>query len=498
MGALDLAKLTVAARPRTSWEGIDLGFVMAREWFLPLWGLWWLGALPLNLLLVLLLGGESWLALLLSWWLKPLYEPPLLFWLSRALFGERLPLRKVLRQWPVIVRPRLLANLTWARLNPSRSFHMPVALLERLGSTTRRDRIRVLGRGQQAGFWLTYMGIHFELALELSCIVLLLALLPEELQWLDWRSLLLHPGSLEQWLQYAADLLAMSLIAPFYVAGGFGLYLVRRIELEAWDIEIVFRRMQERHQNRSHSPSKGATAVLLALGLAVSGSVQEVQAQQISASEAQRAVQEVLADDAFGKREMETYWEYVGGSRDDSVFSIDLLVDFFEGFFQGIARVGELLLWVGGALLLVFFAYRIARNRQWLQPEWALPGRKASAPPAELFGLDLRPESLPADLVKETLALLRQGQQRAALSLLYRGSLVRLVHAPGMEIPAGATEGECLRLVRAGRPEREADFFRRLTHSWLHMAYGHRPLAAGGIEALCRDWRTLYGTDHAE
>ncbi len=224
--------------------------------------------------------------------------------------------------------------------------------------------------------------------------------------------------------------------------------------------------------------------------------MQEAQAGRISASEAQRVVQEVLADDAFGKRETETYWEYVGGSRDDSVFSFDLLIDFFAGFFQGVARVGEVLLWVGGALLLVFFAYRIARNRQWLLSGSALLGKKAGARPAELFGLDVRPESLPADLVGEALALLQRGRHREALSLLYRGSLARLIHEPGMEIPAGATEGDCLRMVRAGRPEGEADFFRRLTRSWLRMAYGHLPPAAGRIEVLCRDWGTLYGRNH--
>lgn len=488
----------VAARPRSSWEGIDLGFAMAREWFLPLWGLWWLGALPLNLLLVLLLGGEFWLVLLLSWWLKPLYEPPLLFWLSRALFGERLPLRGFLRQWPAIVRPRLPANLIWARLNPNRSFHLPVALLEKLGGKARRDRIAVLGRRRQAGFWLTYMGVHFEFALELSCVALLLVLLPEELRWLDWNRLLLDPGALEQWLQYAADLLAMSLIAPFYVAGGFGLYLARRIELEAWDIEIAFRRMRDRHRNRARRPLKGAAAVLLALGLAVPGPAPQAQAQRITPEEAQRVVQEVLADDAFGNRETETYWEYVGGSTDESVFSFDLPMDIFQGFLQGAARVGEALFWIGGALLLVYLAYRIVRGRQWLQPGSAPPGGTAGAPPAELFGLDLRPESLPPDPAGAALALLQQGRQRAALSLLYRSSLSRLLHEPGMEVTAGATEGDCLGLVRAGRPEAEADFFRRLTRSWLRTAYGHLPPAPGRIEALCRDWRTLHGGAHGE
>lgn len=35
------------------------------------------------------------------------------------------------------------------------------------------------------------------------------------------ESFILTPGSLEEWLQHIGSLLAMSLIAPFYVAGGF-------------------------------------------------------------------------------------------------------------------------------------------------------------------------------------------------------------------------------------------------------------------------------------
>jgi hypothetical protein len=35
---------------------------------------------------------------------------------------------------------------------------------------------------------------------------------------------------------------AVAFLEPFYVAAGFGLYLNRRVELEAWDIEQEFRR----------------------------------------------------------------------------------------------------------------------------------------------------------------------------------------------------------------------------------------------------------------
>jgi hypothetical protein len=40
-------------------------------------------------------------------------------------------------------------------------------------------------------------------------------------------------------LSYAA---AVLFLEPFFVAAGFGMYLNRRAELEAWDIEQEFRR----------------------------------------------------------------------------------------------------------------------------------------------------------------------------------------------------------------------------------------------------------------
>ena len=40
--------------------------------------------------------------------------------------------------------------------------------------------------------------------------------------------------------------LSVSLLEPIYVAAGFGLYLHRRTQLEAWDVELVFRRLAAR------------------------------------------------------------------------------------------------------------------------------------------------------------------------------------------------------------------------------------------------------------
>ena len=48
-------------------------------------------------------------------------------------------------------------------------------------------------------------------------------------------------------LALTAAMTAQAEVAPgFYVGAGFGLYLNRRVRIEAWDIEIVLRRMQAR------------------------------------------------------------------------------------------------------------------------------------------------------------------------------------------------------------------------------------------------------------
>ncbi|MET0050529.1 MAG: hypothetical protein ABW095_05540, partial [Candidatus Thiodiazotropha sp.] len=234
---MELDRIAIKLRPRNSWEGIDLGFAMGQSWFRPLWLLWLGSALPVMLVLTLL-PLPLWLSGLLLWWLKPLYEPPLLYWLSRRVFSEELSLKSVFRSWRRIVLPQLFAALTWRRFMGSRSFFMPVVVLEGLRGKRRAERIRVLGRSTQAGFWLTLVGIHIETILQIGLLVLIFSLIPEDLLWTDWQTYLFEPDLATEWLQHFVATLVMSLFAPFYVAGGFALYLTRRSQLEAWDLEL--------------------------------------------------------------------------------------------------------------------------------------------------------------------------------------------------------------------------------------------------------------------
>ncbi len=488
---MDLARLALAMRPRGPWEGIDLGFAMARRWFLPLWRLWWVVALPFALVTALLFPDRPWLAIVLLWWGKPLYEPLLLFWLSRALFGQRPGLGQSLRQWRAILQAQPLAYLTWRRFSPSRSLYMPVGLLERLRGAQRRTRVEVLGRGQQGGFWLTLVAFHFEMLLQIALLVLLVLALPEELQWLDWELLFFEPGPFELWLQIGVDLLGMSLIAPFYVSAGFALYLTRRSELEAWDIEIGFRRLRERRASRA------AAWLLPLLGLGLAGlPAPPAAATEPNPEQARALIAEVLAQPDFGRSETSGYWKYIGEEEVDDATGGSGFWDWLEGFEQGLAEVGELLLWFGAGILLGYLFYRSASAGGWLRRrEPPLPA--SAQAPATLFGLELEGDRLPADPVAEARRLLAAERPREALSLLYRGSLAALL-ARRLEIPGSATEGECLALVAAQRPAPEVALFRRLTAAWISLAYGHQIPGREPLEALCREWPAVFGGRHGD
>ncbi|MGD8588750.1 MAG: DUF4129 domain-containing protein [Chromatiales bacterium] len=491
---MDLTSLRVNLRPRTAWEGIDLGFVLARHWFLPLWLLWLVGALPVFLLLNLLLPIEAWLAGLLAWWFKPLYEPPLVFWLGRAVFADPPNTSELRRRWWRLVWPQLFANLTWRRLNSTRSFDMPVTVLEGLRGKPRSLRIRVLGRGQHAASWLTFIGIHFEVILELGLLILLVMLVPEELLWFDLGSYLFEPVGWQQWLQQITGLLAMSVIAPFYVAAGFGLYLTRRAQLEAWDVELGLRQLAERFRQRH------LIGMLLAglIGGGLSGLLptQSVEAGQLRREESKVLIQEVMAEDDFGQRETLTYWKYVGelGETSDQELPwlLKWLIEVFQGFLEGFARFGEILLWLAGGALLAYLVLWFMRNRGLL--DRSDPMQQGSSPlPMTLAGLDIRPESLPLDIVAQARQDFARGEIRTGLSLLYRGALSTLVHRDHLVIPVSATEGECLGLAgQVQRTERQA-FLQRLTRVWQAQAYAHRAPDPQLLEELCQGWGEAYG-----
>ena len=96
-------------------------------------------------------------------------------------------------------------------------------------------------------------------------------------------------------------------------------------------------------------------------------------------------------------------------------------------------------------------------------------------------------DTLPGNLSSAVKKLWSQ-QPRAALALLYRGSVEKLAERLGTPFPPGATEAECVRRSkRLAQPECEA-IFQKVVRAWQAAAYAHRLPNAEEFEALIEEW----------
>ncbi|WP_454562900.1 DUF4129 domain-containing protein [Pseudomonas sp. AIG] len=508
-----LSDATVVIRPRTTWEAMDLGVLMSQQHRRLLMTSWAIITLPLFALLSLLLWDSPSLAVFIFWWLKPAYERLPLYILSKALFGETPTLKQALREWPRLLKPQLLASLTWRRLSFSRSFLLPVVQLEGLDGSARQQRLHVLlQRNAGAAQWLTLIGVHLETALWIGLMVLFYMLLPQQIEtdW-DWQSLIFAADNEWRWLEHLTNAfyaLVLVVWEPIYVACGFSLYLNRRTQLEAWDIELVFRRLRHRLNN-------GVLGVLLAVFLLLpnvpsawaaepddSPQAPRLLNQPLTSQASRDSIKALLEQPPFKNKEFVTRYRFgddpakpaEAQTPGEAPQWLKTLLGWLDGqHLNGLAKVIEVLLW--GAVIAAF-GWLIWRYRDFLQAFVSrrprLPSKPKRALPQQAFGLDLNRDTLPDDIAAHA-EQLWQSQPRAALGLLYRGLLSHLLHDFDMSLKPADTELQVLAHVEQLQRPELLTFSRNLTNHWQNMAYGHRVPPASMQQELCDGWRALFG-----
>jgi hypothetical protein len=234
--------MTLTLRPRAIWEGCDLGIRLLQSNFRSAYSCYLLVALPLFALCFATYDIAPWLPVTLIWWSKPWLDRTVLFVLSRALFGVLTTPQDVWEAQREVWWAQWLETITLRRLSASRSFTQPVRQLEGLTGAARAMRVRQLAarhRGVARAMTQSFAAAEFALMLSLVSLQLWLAPKHADVTWMSLLSGAAKPQTLALTLGYAA---AATFVEPFYVAAGFGMYLNRRVELEAWDIEQEFRR----------------------------------------------------------------------------------------------------------------------------------------------------------------------------------------------------------------------------------------------------------------
>jgi hypothetical protein len=516
---MQLDKLQIGLRPRTNAQALDLGLALLRAHAGSVYKSWlalWLPVVAICAVLTWSFPASMGAWLLLAWWFRPMFERAPLYVLSRQVFGEAVTWQQAVRAWPRQLGGGSLRLLTWGRLFAAgRGIYQPIWLLEHARGKVARERCKVLGKNQTAhsAFWFGVACAHFEGVLQLGLLAFAGLFASED--GLANPLVFLFAGNdkdaaLYTALVFASYALAAGIIAPVYTACCFTLYLNRRASLEAWDIEIALRQItpppaRARKQAAAALPMLVGPVLLLALVVlqpapaqARTASAQCEPPEPWSLRSAQRSPERSAAqaalraevDRIFDGNDLRGYkcvevWEMKErpaakpGNQFDPP-SLDSLAHHLKVFFIAAAL---------GTVGWLLYRYRGELR--------SLGGFGRAARATEVGGLDIRAESLPTDVAASVHALWAGGEYRAALGLLYRATLSRLVNDDGLVLRAGATEGDCLRLSQQACARHRLSGARlqvvaTATALWLNGAYGSRWPDTDTVAASCTAWKAEF------
>jgi hypothetical protein len=230
-------------RPRAPHEAADLGVRLCQTHAREVYGCYLAVAIPWALFSLSLFEVSPWLSIFVMWWAKPWLDRTVLFVLARAAFGQSTALGDLWREQREVWWGRLLVTWTWCRLSPWRSFTQPVYQLEGHSVFQLRRRIAQLRRRRTGSAFMMTSAFAFAESGVAAGLLSLVFWFGTPGQGFDIKSFMDGEAHVAvQFYATTAYVLAVLFVEPFYVAAGFGMYLNRRAELEAWDIEQEFRR----------------------------------------------------------------------------------------------------------------------------------------------------------------------------------------------------------------------------------------------------------------
>jgi len=236
----------IRLRRRGKLEAVDLGVRLCQSAAPSVFRCYLAVAAPFILLSLASFEIASWLPTLAIWCAKPWLDRVVLFALSRAAFGEETRLRDLWQEQRSVLWRQFILTWTWRRLSPWRSFTQPVYQLEGLSIWKVRKRALQIRKGSTGtAFTVTAAFSTIEFMLAFALLSLAMWFVPGEAQ-VDWVPFFTEDNTTVAFATAAAYGLVVAFLEPFYVAAGFALYINRRVELEAWDVEQELRRAFER------------------------------------------------------------------------------------------------------------------------------------------------------------------------------------------------------------------------------------------------------------
>jgi len=493
-------------RRRSVWEAADSGLLLWRSNFAYLIPFYvvpvLIAAVALRLFLPENLRFVSYLAL---WWFKPLFERLALHIVSVRFFGSGaepspasgitpadIPEAEPPRRFGELckgiwqMRRGLSGDLLWRRFFPGRSALMPIRTLERSGGQRFHQRKRNLSSG----------GLDFCILVTFLCLVLEAVLLAGKVSFVRMTLQMFFPEGIHflsnnmetlELLIFAAFCFNYILVGSLYVCMGFGLYLNSRVEVEGWDLQLLFQKFAARPAGRSASRPGAGLALLLCLFLLLPQTAHgDSQALPSPDPRHLEMLEEILASPDFG--EFREGWR-IGfreraareRRREMPAFNMPNLENIRQAFGYIVRGIAILALAVFVVFAVIYWYRTYWKNRR--TGGGVQSGGKNYAP---LQFSTASPESLFACAED----FFRQGNLRQAWAACLAGCIAACSKYRRVSFPAATTEYGCLQIIRRNMPEESAGFG-ELVRNWILFAYGGRLPADAAFEQALSYGRSL-------
>ncbi|WP_017446959.1 hypothetical protein [Gayadomonas joobiniege] len=496
---MQLDKLRIELRPRTGWQAVDLGCRMAVFWFRPLFFIWLLVSLPIFIAIVWL--SPLW-AIILVWLLKPLFERAQLYYLSRAVFSAEPSVTETLKNWPGQCKNGGLSSCTLTRILFSRSYRLAVFQLEQLKGSARKNRLRIFHRDNddQSAWWGVVCYI-WEWILFAGLLSLFGWLTPQGVAPFDFYQLFYS----EYWQLISATLIyvCFALVSPFYLAGGFSLYLNRRVMLEAWDIELAFKKIRQRLVSKVSvfvmcafcftgvsttfspvhaNPPKVNINLSAPKGVKNTDVAEQTKRMQTKLANTQKLIDQVYQKEPFKNVKTTKHLVWVGP---DLSVSSDFDLSFLAEFIKSISLFIEIMLWA--IFIIGFFALVFYLRKHlffWRKFKKVDLAEKVQMPD---FIVDDRSEYAITNchqfiqLVETAIA---NADFRFALSLIIRFSLHQMSQAYRVRLSRSMTEQECLNSLKQEVPTAIYEHIAAVFKLWIQLAWAHRSAQHDEVQSL--------------
>ena len=522
---------TLSLRRRGVWEAVDSGVLIWRDNFSHFIFLFavpvWIIALGLRLLP----GDIKYFSYFFLWWLKPLFDRLVLHVISRRFFDASAFTRlRDIRQglWKNI-HSGLLGDLLWRRFSPYRGAYMPLRILECSGRNPRgsgKTGLPLSKLFQQRKKALIPGGLNFCSFVSVFGFALEVMLLMGEVFFVIMIAQIFYPTAsnyvgYNQYIIeiciYAAFCLNMILVESLYVCMGFGLYINSRVEVEGWDLQILFRKFagaeeaktntelpvtnsHSRPGDRTKFPSginiKTIVLVCLYLTLLFKPLSQAVYAEDepeffpedfpYASTASLENLREITASPDFGyfRDRWEIRFKNAPGNWDMPDVQLPAWMENIRNVFGVLLRLLVILAACAFLGFALFWLIKFYRDRSGKKEKF----QKLPKTGANLLFQDEDPESLFAKSEK----FFNSGFIREAWAACLAGCIGAYSRYYSVSFPVDTTEYGCIDLVCGALPGEEKKFG-EIVQNWILLAYGHRVLSREAFERSLSYGRSLSG-----